>query len=194
MPLRYLIVRVNLLLGFVLLLATAGSASAHAELVRSEPAAGARLTAAPQQVTIEFSQLLDAAKSTITVVDAAGATVSQGNAEVLTNNNKALRVALKPNLGPGEYTVQWSNLSSEDGEEESSTFTFTVGGASAPGTTPATSGNQDAPPAQLPATGQPLPTAYSIMLSVIALVLIALGVALRSAQRLVPVRRSEGDA
>lgn len=175
MSLRSLSLR--LLAVAVIILATARFASAHSELIRSEPADGATVATAPQQVTIEFSQLLDPAQSSITVVDAAGATVSNGQAQVPANNGKALRVALKPNLGPGVYTVQWKNFSLEDGEAFNDSFTFTVGSAQ-PAASGAASGQAPTGASQLPATGA---ATSAPLIGVGALALMLIGWALRTA-------------
>lgn len=144
----------------VLMLVSAGPASAHAELVRSEPAVDAVVATAPAQVLLYFSQLLEPVGNRVTVMNAAGTAVGTGEATVLPNDAKALTIALQPALGQGRYTVQYTTLSAEDGEEHSGQFAFTVGaadGSTAPatGSSPSTSGSGDAPtaPAPLPATG-----------------------------------------
>lgn len=115
----------------VLVLGTAASAAAHARYVRSVPAAGAQVSSAPAQVTAYFAETLDMAGSSLTVTNAAGATVSQGAATQLSSDVKAMQIALQPNLAPGTYTVHWTTKSAEDGDVANGSFTFTVMGAPA---------------------------------------------------------------
>lgn len=137
-------------------------ALAHANYVSSTPAADARLSSAPRTVSVVLSEELTG-DSTITVVDATGATVDQGDGKIDTGDaeRKTLVVSLKSGLGDGVYTVQWS-AASVDGHTEPGSFSFTVG-------TPATT---------LPATGAGdqglLP-----MLIVLALVVLGSGILLR---------------
>ncbi|HEY0736345.1 MAG TPA: copper resistance protein CopC [Herpetosiphonaceae bacterium] len=135
-----------ILLALLAILAPA-STSAHAHYVSSDPAEGSTVASAPASVTINFSQLVDASKSRITVTNASGATVSTGAATAVANDGKAMQVALAPNLGPGTYTVAWENVSAEDGEADSGDFTFTVGTSGTPQASAA-------PAQQLPNTGR----------------------------------------
>lgn len=156
---------VSLLAAFVLLLGTAQWVSAHAELVRSEPAAGSSVAAAPGQVTVYYSEEIDATKSTITVIDASGATVSQGAATPVDGDPKAMKVALQSGLADGAYTVQWTNTSI-DGHSEEGNFSFTVG---------ATAADPAEPVAQLPNTGATITSPVVILLVALGLGLAGLG-------------------
>lgn len=152
----------------LLALAAVGSTSAHADLVSSTPADGARLDEAPAQVTLVFSEELLADGNVITVTDATGAQVDRGDTTLDLNDPKrvTLFVTLRSGLGAGAYTVSWKNASA-DGHSEEGSFGFTIGAASAPTT-----------PAALPATGpgDELPVAGLLAL---AAVLLGLGSALR---------------
>jgi LPXTG-motif cell wall-anchored protein len=132
------------------------TAAAHARYVRSEPAQDAVVRAAPQRITIYFSQLLDIKSSSVTVVNASGTSVSQGAAQILATDAKAMQVAVQPNLAPGKYTVNWKNLSAEDGETEEGNFSFSIAaaGAAAPAAPAQAAPTSSAPvPTQLPTTG-----------------------------------------
>jgi methionine-rich copper-binding protein CopC len=118
-----------LAVALALSLGSGGVALAHARYVRSEPAQGTSVATPPERVTVFFSALLTPTGSTLTVVDGAGATVSQGAAQVVPSDQHAMQIALRPALGPGTYTVRWQSVSAEDGEDDSGTFSFTVGGA-----------------------------------------------------------------
>jgi methionine-rich copper-binding protein CopC len=82
-------------------------ASAHAELVSSDPAAGANLTAAPAKVTLVFSEEISdkESESNFTVTDESGATVGTGKLDTNDLDHKTLSGALKTGLGEGIYTV-----------------------------------------------------------------------------------------
>ena len=59
----------GLLLIAILLAVATGSASAHANLVRSDPAAGASLTKAPTKVQLWFSEELEPSFSSAVIYD-----------------------------------------------------------------------------------------------------------------------------
>jgi copper transport protein len=126
----------------LLMLALVGTAAAHAELVSSNPAADARLAAAPAQVTLVFSEELAPDGNLVTVTDARGAQVDLKDTALDLNDPKrvTLTVSLKAGLGDGSYNVAWQNQSS-DGHSEEGNFNFSVGTAAT------------APSAALPATG-----------------------------------------
>jgi copper resistance protein C len=104
----------------------APSAQAHAFLDHASPAVGSTVPAAPDAVTMWFTQELEPAFTTATVTDASGNTVDAGPAQVDPKDPTELRVALKK-LSPGTYTVSWHALS-VDTHTTTGHFTFTVGG------------------------------------------------------------------
>src|SRR3989442_6062081 len=71
---------IAVLLALCLLLLFPGVASAHAILLRSDPAKDAVLRVAPSQVRMWFSEDLNPAFSTASVIDAANTTASNVNA------------------------------------------------------------------------------------------------------------------
>jgi hypothetical protein len=105
----------------MLLLAT-GEASAHAFLDHAEPRVGNTVATAPHEVTLWFTQKLEAAFSTVTVTDAAGKRVDAGKARVSGNQ---MSVSLGA-TGPGTYHVKWHVLS-VDTHTTDGNFTFRVG-------------------------------------------------------------------
>lgn len=115
----------------------AGSASAHALLSSSDPAAGANLESPPSAVTLTFTEAPDPRLSSIRVLDAAGTSVTAGTTEAVPGAQTKLRIALK-SLATGVYTVSWRTVSSVDGHSASGSFAFGVG-AAPPATTGATS-------------------------------------------------------
>ena len=105
----------------VLCLAT-GEATAHTVLDRAEPRVGNTVATAPREVTLWFTQKLEAAFSTITVTNAAGQRIDTGKTRVSGNQ---MSVSLGSG-GPGTYHVSWRVLSADAHRTEGS-FTFQVG-------------------------------------------------------------------
>ncbi|AFQ49836.1 copper homeostasis periplasmic binding protein CopC [Burkholderia cepacia] len=107
-------------LGFVVVQA----AHAHAHPKTLEPAADATLSSAPHAVTIDFSETLEPAFSTIAVTDSHGQSVADGKSAVDAGNRKRMHVALA-NLAAGTYTVAWIAVAS-DGHRTQGHYTFTL--------------------------------------------------------------------
>ena len=106
----------------LLLLLVAGEASAHAFLDHAEPRVGNKVAAAPREVTLWFTQKLEAAFSTVTVTNAAGQRVDTGKTRVSGNQ---MTVSLRSG-GAGTYHVTWHVLS-VDTHTTDGNFTFQVG-------------------------------------------------------------------
>jgi copper transport protein len=109
-----------------LLLAVAGPVLAHAELVRATPEANAALDEAPPQVELNFSEALEPSFSSITVLDATGATVDNGDSRVDPLDGTRLTISLR-SLPAGVYTVAWKALSAVDGHVTTGAYPFAVG-------------------------------------------------------------------
>lgn len=99
-------------------------ALAHAFPQRSEPRVGATLDTPPAAVKIWFSADLEAAFSTLHVLDQANATVTTRERAVEATDPRLLQVKLPP-LSPGRYTVEW-NVLSVDGHRTTGHFVFSV--------------------------------------------------------------------
>jgi methionine-rich copper-binding protein CopC len=112
------------LLGLIplLLLLVTGEASAHALLDRAEPRVGNTVATAPREVTLWFTQKLEAAFSTVTVTNAAGQRVDTGKPRVSGNQ---MAVSLRAG-GAGTYHVTWRVLS-VDAHATDGSFSFQVG-------------------------------------------------------------------
>ena len=110
--------------------AGAAPAAAHANYVRSTPAADARLVKPPAEVKVAFSEPPEPRESELQVIDTNGARVDVGGTAASGEPN-GLRVALKP-IGDGGYTVIWKTVSAVDGHETGGTFAFAVGNAPLP--------------------------------------------------------------
>ena len=100
------------------------AAHAHAFLDHAQPAVGSTLAVPPTQVRIWFTEALETAFSTITVTDAQGRSVGQGQAAVDAKDPTLLEIGLSP-LPVGTYRVQWRVISVDTHPTEGD-FTFTV--------------------------------------------------------------------
>ena len=117
---------VAVLLGAALVGARA--ASAHAEIVRSEPAAGAELATPPDRLEIWFSEAIEPAFSHVELFAGDGTRIAAREPAVDAETSDRLTAALPP-LAPGVYTVVARTLSRVDGHAAVASFTFTVIGA-----------------------------------------------------------------
>jgi copper transport protein len=106
------------------------SVSAHALLLRSNPAANAVLEQPPVQVEIFFSEALEANLSSIKVFDSNNLAVDAGDVRVDPVNSTRMTVSLH-RLGDGVYTVTWKAVSAIDGHQTVGTFPFAVGNSNA---------------------------------------------------------------
>ncbi len=107
---------------FMVLLLTPGQASAHAELDHAEPRVGNKVASPPREVTLWFTQKLEAAFSSISVTGPSGQRVEAGKARVSGNQ---MSIPLKSG-GAGTYHVNWRVLS-VDAHTTDGSFTFQVG-------------------------------------------------------------------
>jgi copper resistance protein C len=108
-----------------LLLAGATVALAHAELTRATPPAGGNVAVAPSEVTVNFSEPLEPAFSTIVVRDSAGKQVDKADAHVDKADRTIMQVSLQP-LPRGTYTVKWRAVTVDTHRTEGA-FIFRVG-------------------------------------------------------------------
>jgi methionine-rich copper-binding protein CopC len=108
-----------------LLLATLGKVAAHAHafLDHASPLVGSTVASAPHEVSLTFTQNLEAAFSSVEVTGPNGARVDAGKAQISGNT---MHVGLKA-AGPGTYHVRWHALSVDTHKTEGS-FSFRVGG------------------------------------------------------------------
>ena len=103
-------------------------ASAHAELVSSAPAAGAKLTSAPSKVTLVFSEEIseNPDESNFTVTNEQGTVVGTGKLDTTDLDHKTQTGTLQAGLGDGVYTVKWNAVTTDDNGHTSGSFTFGV--------------------------------------------------------------------
>ena len=108
-----------------LALSGAGAAFAHAQLKTATPAVNGAVAAAPSEVTLNFSEKLESAFSTVIVRDAVGKRVNKADAQVDKADRTIMRVGLEP-LTPGIYIVEWKALTADTHKTEGA-FVFRVG-------------------------------------------------------------------
>jgi copper transport protein len=105
----------------LLLLASAGSASAHAYLIKSTPRLGADVGAAPRQLTLVFDEDVVPPLARVAVVgtdgrELAGAPIVKGSVVVVPLGQGR----------PGSYTVRWRMVAKDDGHSTDGAFSFGV--------------------------------------------------------------------
>ncbi len=118
--------RISLFLALLLALSISGVVFAHADIVRSDPAANAVLEQAPSQVTIEFTEPVEPGLSKIEVLYDDGSSADNNDTTRDPANPTVLHVSLKDSR-EGTYIVSWRALSEADGHVTSGSFVFSVG-------------------------------------------------------------------
>jgi len=101
------------------------NAFAHAELVSANPPANGTVQAAPNEISITFSEAVEEKFSTIEVLDDKAQRLDQGKPQTAPDDPKTLRVMVKP-LRAGTYKVIWHAVSSDDSHKTKGTYEFTV--------------------------------------------------------------------
>jgi copper transport protein len=117
-----------LLLGTLLI--PASSVSAHAELVRSEPAANAHLQHAPTRIDLYFTENVEPKQSEIAVYDSTSKRVDAHQTDLDPADPAHVSTHL-PALKDGVYLVTWRVISSDDGHLSGGSFPILVGAVSA---------------------------------------------------------------
>ncbi|PKH43413.1 copper transport protein [Nocardioides alpinus] len=116
------------LVALALVLGNGAAASAHAELVETDPAEGSVVETAPETVTLTFSEAVRLTSQEIAVYDAQGepvaSTAGASGEEVTVDLTGAA------DLPDGTYVVSW-NVLSGDGHPIAGALTFSVGAPSA---------------------------------------------------------------
>jgi methionine-rich copper-binding protein CopC len=144
--------RIASVAALLLLLLSAPAVLGHAEFVSGSPGPGDEIVGSPSALVVEFSQDLDASRSSLVVRDAAGTRIARGGETG--DSARQLRLAL-PELAPGVYEVRWTSFSSEDDELDRGSYTFTVLDAPSPTAAPPTASPE---PTTTTATSTPTAT------------------------------------
>ncbi len=113
-------------LALILTLLFPSVVSAHAILLRSDPAKDSVLSIAPRQVHMWFSEALNPTFSTAVVVNGQNKRVDNRDAHVSSNDQTEMDVTLQPNLPPAVYIVIWRTDSAADGHILRGSFIFSV--------------------------------------------------------------------
>jgi methionine-rich copper-binding protein CopC len=176
--------RTFLFAGFALALAFglfAGprSASAHAEVKSSSPAAGASVEAGITSISINFTEDVSVDSSTARLEGPGGAVA--GTTAAVDRANRVNMIISTPPLSAGTYTVHWTAVTEDDNATENGSFNFTVAAASSTPSSPSgssatTSAGSGTP---LPATGAGSIDLALSLFGGTALVLLGLGFAVR---------------
>ncbi|MYD55041.1 MAG: hypothetical protein F4W96_12160 [Chloroflexi bacterium] len=107
-------------------------ADAHAAYESSTPAFAEQLSRSPDRITIRFTQELFRREGANTM-KLARITSSDlldeyaiGEVEISNDDRRVMSASVPVELPPGGYGVLWTNLSAEDGDEDSGWLTFYV--------------------------------------------------------------------
>ncbi|RKQ38212.1 CopC domain-containing protein YobA [Enterobacter sp. R1(2018)] len=98
---------------------------AHAHLKTQYPAANAAVTAAPQALTLDFSEGIEPNFSGVKITGPQEATVKTGAVKRNEKDSKQLIVPLEESLKPGDYLVDW-HVVSVDGHKTKGNYRFSV--------------------------------------------------------------------
>ncbi|WNP36747.1 CopC domain-containing protein YobA [Enterobacter kobei] len=104
---------------------TAPAVFAHAHLKHQYPAADANVDAAPQALTLNFSEGIEPKFSGVKITGAKQQDVKTGPVKRNENDKTQLIVPLEQALTPGEYTVDW-HVVSVDGHKTTGNYHFSV--------------------------------------------------------------------
>lgn len=143
---------------------SAGPASAHADLLRTDPAAGTVVGSLPAAVTLTFSEAVQPVVAQIRVTAPDGSPAGSGR--ISTAAAPTVRIPLRTGGPQGTYAVSY-RIVSDDGHPETGVVTFSVGAPSAVPPVPVTAGA----PAVSPLTSVAMGVAR--FLAVLGLVLVA---------------------
>jgi copper transport protein len=136
-------------------LLTARTAGAHARLRSASPADGAQLDRAPQEITLTFTEPVEAALSTVTLRDPAGSRLETVRGRIVPGDRRSC-VASLPQLQPGAYVVEW-RVVSVDGHAMTGSYTFTIRGVEPHQSKGGPPPSAAAPPPSAPPPSSPTP-------------------------------------
>ena len=115
-----------MLVALVALLGLPGSASAHAYLVKTVPAASQVLNGSPPNIQLTYDEAVEPRFAIISVTSASGRQETTGPVQRAAANPDTLVVPLRPRLPEGWYLIYWRAIS-VDGHPVSGAFTYAVG-------------------------------------------------------------------
>jgi copper resistance protein C len=112
-------------LAVVLLVPSAALAVRHLKLVRSEPAAGSRVSAPPAAVKLWFSQETQLAVTKVTLVPTSGPSVVLSGLSREPGKDAPVVAPISSALPPGAWIVRWRTVA-RDGHPIKGDIPFTV--------------------------------------------------------------------
>jgi len=118
--------RILIILVLLVFCAPIRTAEAHANLVRSEPSAGALLDAAPKEIILEFSEELDPGFSRVQLYNSTNQVINAGPGVIDPAAPKIMGLALGQ-LPKDSYTALWRARSAADGHVTEGSVPFGVG-------------------------------------------------------------------
>ena len=138
----------GLVVGALILWAPA-AVLAHSELESADPAANSTVTESPTLIVANFTEKVDASRSSMELRGPDGAVIAKGG--VALGDPEAVQMTIEPPapLGLGTYEVRWTTVTADDNGIERGTYTITIAAApTAPPTAPppsATAGGSEGP-------------------------------------------------
>lgn len=112
----------QIMISLLLVLLMTGHANAHAVLDHAEPRSGGKVANLPSELVLYFTEKLESAFSSVSVIGPSGQRVDSGKARV---SGSRISVSLEGG-GAGTYRVIWRVLS-VDAHKTDGSFTFVVG-------------------------------------------------------------------
>ena len=109
----------------VIVIVPATAASAHAELISTQPADASVAATSPTQIVLTFSERIEAKLGAVRLINSDGRAVAVGPAGHLDGKVSTI-AATVPHLDDGTYVVTWRAISS-DSHPVFGSFTFQVG-------------------------------------------------------------------
>lgn len=131
-----------LLAGLTLLLPA--QAHAHGALQRSEPGAGAHLSAAPRELRLTFNESVELAVARLQLIGPDSALVELGPLALDRDSAAVLIAPVQGGLMAGIYTVAWQ-VAGADGHPVRGSYTFVIAPGAAGLATPAAAGSTGPP-------------------------------------------------
>lgn len=145
------------MLAVACLAVTPAVASAHGALRSSQPASGARLTTAPRELRLTFTEAPELAVARVALLGPDGTAVALAPLAVATDGGRTVVAAVRGALTAGAYTVSWQ-IAGADGHPVRGRYAFVIAAGAAGLTGAPGLGQEAAAPGATdagPATEQP---------------------------------------
>lgn len=118
------------LVTFAALIGLAPAASAHAELLGTNPSNGEHLATAPSEIVLRFSENVTPVRDGFGVLTGQGKKAFDTQGELVAGDSTRVRLPVPANLLDGVYSVTWRVVSA-DSHPVHGAFVFSVGSAQA---------------------------------------------------------------